>query len=129
MAAPSRWPVTSGVIAVLSILTLAAQQRSDPAPAALDSTIRATVIDGAIDHMRRAYIFAEVAEKMAAALKARAANNEYDRITDPKAFAETLTTHLQEVSRDKHLRIIYDPEGLPRRAQPTPGERTAQLAA
>jgi hypothetical protein len=117
------------VIAALSLIALAAQQRPAPAPPTLDAAMRTTVIDGAIDHLRRAYIFADVADQMAAALKARAAKKEYDGVTDPQAFAKMLTTHLQDVSRDKHLRIIYDPEGLPQRAQPTPADRAAQLAA
>jgi C-terminal processing protease CtpA/Prc len=78
--------------------------------------------------MRRAYIFADVAEKMAEAVQARAAKNEYDAITAPRDFAEALTRHLQEVSRDKHLRIIYDPNGLPQRVAPTPADRDRQLA-
>jgi hypothetical protein len=94
-----------------------------------DVTLRARVIDGAIDHMRRAYIFADVAEKMAEAVRRRASLKEYDAMTDPKAFAAALTMHLQEVSRDKHLRILYDPAGLPQRGgPPTPQDRARALA-
>jgi hypothetical protein len=97
-----------------------------PPPAgSFDATLRTRVIDGAIDHMRRAYIFADVAEKMAEAVRRRASLKEYDAMTDPAEFAATLTTHLQEVSRDKHLRIVYDPAGLP---QPTPEDRARALA-
>jgi hypothetical protein len=103
--------------------------RQAAAPQALDATSRAQIIDGAIDHMRRAYIFEDVAEKMAVAVKARAANKEYDAITEPKAFAETLTRHLQEVSKDKHLRIIYNPEGLPQRGGPPTAEDRARNLA
>ena len=98
-------------------------------PAALDSAQRTQIIDGAIEHMRRAYIFADVAEKMAAAVKARAANKEYDAISEPKAFADTLTRHLQDVSRDKHLRIVYNPEGLPQRGGPPTAEDRARTLA
>jgi hypothetical protein len=103
--------------------------RQAAAPQALDATSRAQIIDGAIDHMRRAYIFEDVAEKMAVAVKARAANKEYDAITEPKAFAETLTRHLQEVSKDKHLRIIYNPDGLPQRGGPPTAEDRARNLA
>ena len=88
------------------------------------------MIDGAIDHMRRAYIFEDVAEKMAEALKARAAQKAYDDITSPEAFARALTADLQAVSRDKHLRIVYNAAGLPQRSGgPTAEERAKQLAA
>lgn len=99
------------------------------APAALDAATKKQVIDGAIDQMRRAYIFADVAEKMAAALQANASRQAYDGITAPREFAETLTKHLQDVSHDKHLRIIYDPNGIPeRRGAPTPEDRARMLA-
>jgi hypothetical protein len=115
------------VIAALSVVATLAQQT--PPSAAVDAATRKAVIDGAIDHMQRAYIFADVAEKMAADLRTRVANKEYDAITDPKVFAETLTRHLQDVSRDKHLRLIYDPDGLPARSgPPSAEERARQLA-
>lgn len=123
--------VTSVVMAsALAIVLHAAQSQQRPAEhATLDSAIRAAVIDGAIEHMRRAYIFADVAEKMAEAIRARAARREYDSIADPQVFAATLTNHLQEISRDKHLRIVYSPEGLPRQPdQPTADERARALA-
>ena len=99
------------------------------APATFDAATKKQVIDGAIDQMRRAYIFAEVAEKMAAALQANESRQAYDGITAPREFAETLTKHLQDVSHDKHLRIIYDPNGIPeRRGAPTPEDRARMLA-
>lgn len=101
-----------------------------PPPAGpFDATLRAQVIDGAIDHMRRAYIFADVAEKMAEAVRRRASLKQYDAMTDPKEFAATLTTHLQEVSRDKHLRIVYNPAGLPQRGGPPTPEDLARALA
>ncbi len=104
------------------------QQRPGAAPTAVDAGLRAAVIDGAIDQMRRAYIFEEVAEKMAKAIRARDARNEYDRISAPQEFANVLTKHLQDVSRDKHLRIVFNPEGLPQRSGPTPDERARALS-
>ena len=113
---------------VLTAAAIAAASQQATAPSTLDGPARQQIIDGAIDHMRRAYIFADVAEKMAEAIQARAARKEYDAVTAPREFAETLTRHLQEVSRDKHLRIIFDPNGLPQRAAPTPADRERQLA-
>jgi C-terminal processing protease CtpA/Prc len=119
----------AGPLAVLLVTAAIAVTGQQPsAPGSIDTAGRKQVIDGAIDHMRRAYIFADVAEKMAEAILARAARNEYDSITAPREFAETLTRHLQEVSRDKHLRIIFDANGLPQRVAPTPADRERQLA-
>lgn len=120
-------PLSVVVLALATVAIVAGRQQAT-APATLDAAARRQIIDGAIDHMRRAYIFADVAEKMAEAVQARAAKKEYDAITAPRDFAEALTRHLQEVSRDKHLRIIYDPNGLPQRVAPTPADRERQLA-
>ena len=119
------------IAAALSVILHGATRQQTPgaAPAVIDGTTRSAVIAGAIDHMRRAYIFADVAEQMAQALRARADRNEYDAITAPQEFADTLTKHLQEVSRDKHLRIIFAARGLPQRpGQPNADERARALA-
>jgi len=119
----------AAALAVVAVQGALEQERPASAPSTLDAATRTAVIDGAIDHMRRAYIFADVAEKLAEALRARAAKNEYDAILAPQEFAELLTKHLQEVSRDKHLRIVYNSEGLPQRqGQPTAEERARALA-
>lgn len=44
---------------------------------------------------------------MEAALRERMQRKEYDNITSPADFATALTTHLREVSHDKHLRVFY----------------------
>lgn len=111
---------------LVAALTYAAAQQ--PAGGALDAATKKQVIDGAIDHMRRAYIFEDVAEKMAAALKTHETKGAYEAIAAPREFAETLTRHLQDVSRDKHLRVLYDPAGLPQRRVPTAEDRARQLA-
>lgn len=99
-------------------------------PGTVDAATRQQVIEGAIAHMRRAYIFENVAEQMAVALLANQKQGAYDKLTAAADFAQTLTTHLQEVSRDKHLRIIYAAEGLAGRQAPaTPEERAQRLAA
>ena len=104
----------------------AAQQ---PAGGRVDAATKTQVIDGAIEHLRRAYIFADVAEKMAAALRAHQSSSAYESITGGRDFADTVTRHLQEVSRDKHLRIVYNPAGLPQRGGPPTAEDRARLLA
>lgn len=116
-------------LTLAAVTTVAVAARQQAAPASMDATVRTQVIDGAIEHMRKAYIFADVAEKMAAALKERAAKKEYDAITAPREFAETLTRHLQEVSKDKHLRVLFNPDGLPQRGGPPTAEDRARAMA
>ena len=103
-----------------------------PAPGgtdpAVDAATKTRVINGALEHLRSAYIFADVADKMAAAIRERAALNEYDAITGSRAFAEALTNHLQAVSKDKHLRVLFNAEGFPERRMPTAEERERMRA-
>ena len=123
----SAYFVTGLVAAALVAGVAARRQQPAPADAGLDAATRTRVIDGAIDHMRRAYIFADVAEQMAAALKGHEARRAYDDVGSPREFAEMLTRHLQDVSHDKHLRILYAPDGLPSFSAPTAEERERQL--
>jgi len=127
-----RTSTTLGPVVVLAatLTALASAAGQQPAADTIDAGTRQQVIDGAIEHMRRAYIFADVAEKMAEALRAHVARQAYEDITNPRAFAGALTKHLQEVSRDKHLRVIYDPAGFPQRSgPPSEGERAQRLAS
>lgn len=125
---------TSAVLFVTVLVTgTALADRGAPgqsvASGPMTPSLRAEVIAGAIDHMRRAYIFADVSEKMAEAVEQRASKHEYDLITNPQEFAATLTKHLQEVSRDKHLRIIYNADGPPTRGGPPTAEDRARNLA
>jgi hypothetical protein len=120
--------VAVAVAAVAAVPYIAREQQTPAAaPASIDAALRAQVIDGAIDHLRTSYIFADVAEKIAEALRAKAARKEYDGITAPREFADRLTKDVQEVSHDRHLRILFNPEGLPQRGQPSEQERARRL--
>lgn len=79
----------------------------------IDAAMRATVIDGALNHLNETYVFPEVAKQMESAVRARQQRGEYEAITSAQRLATTLTAHLQEVSRDRHLRVTYSAEPLP----------------
>ena len=81
----------------------------------IDAATRAAVIDRAIKNLNEAYVFPEVAKKMEQTLRERVANKEYDSATSARGFAEKLTTDLQAVSHDKHLRVGYSSEAIPER--------------
>jgi hypothetical protein len=116
--------------AVVAVLAIARAQQEPPGPdTTIDAAVRASVIDGALNHLKTAYVFPETAEKMAEAIRARAQKKEYDSIASARTFADTLTKNLQEVSHDKHLRVIYSAEPFPAfRAAPSPEDRARGLA-
>ncbi|HET9533523.1 MAG TPA: S41 family peptidase, partial [Blastocatellia bacterium] len=92
----------------------------------IDAAQRAEVIEGVLKRLNDNYVFPETAKKMEAAIRERARKKEYDQITSARQFVTTLTNHLQEVSRDKHLRVNYSHEPYPRRgpqSAPSPEER------
>jgi len=120
------------VLATSSLLFLGSQGvmaqggPDDQPDMTIDAATRTSVIDGGLKRLNDSYVFPEVAKKMEQAIRDRVAKKEYDQITSAKAFAETLTKHLQEVSHDKHLRVRYSSEPLPvrqNRPEPTAEER------
>jgi len=89
---------------------------------ASDATTRATVIDNLIQKLHDHYIFPEVAQRMDAAIRAKAGSGAYDDVATLENFCERLTEDLQAVSRDKHLRLFYHVEPVleDEPDQPTP---------
>jgi C-terminal processing protease CtpA/Prc len=63
---------------------------------------------------------------MERAIRARMRRNEYDRITSSAALAQTLTAHLAEIAKDKHLGMNFSYEPIPvneNRREPTAEEK------
>jgi hypothetical protein len=96
---------------VLLLSTPAVAQ--SPAEKQLTPAERDAVIDGAVEKIVANYVFPDVGKKMAEAVQKRRANKEYDAITGGKELADTLTKHLREVCKDKHLGVRYSAEALP----------------
>jgi hypothetical protein len=81
---------------------------SDGETPALHAERRAAVIDDLLRLLTENYVFADTAAKMAADVRKRQQNGEYDGITDRATFAHTLTSHLRGVSLDEHLEVVPD---------------------
>ena len=97
-------------LVLLCSATLFAQAPIPPPDITLDAAARARVIDGALKALNDAYVFPEVAAKMESAIRARQQRKEYEGITSGRQLAQLLTTHLREVSRDKHLGVNFAPQ-------------------
>ncbi len=87
--------------------------RLDGPDGTVDATTRAAVIDQLVDSMNRRYVFPDKAKETAQAIRRRQQRREYDRITSARAFADSLTAHVQAVTHDLHLRVRYNTEVLP----------------
>jgi hypothetical protein len=79
----------------------------------IDAATRARVIDSAIVDLDAVYVTPAVGKRMANALRAHQKHGDYDTVTDGDAFADRLTSHLQDVSHDKHLHVMFSPAPLP----------------
>ena len=117
-------------LALLSLITLslanvAAAQPEQP-DLTIDAATRTQVIDNILKRLNDSYVFPEVAKKMEQTVRARVDKKEYDQITSAKEFAAKLTTDLQAISKDKHLRVRYSHRPIPERPErrePTAEER------
>ena len=83
------------------------QDRIEPE---LDEQKKGRVIEKINDLMVAQYIFLETAEKMRDFLNSQFAEGKYDGIKDVSRFASALRRDLLEISKDKHIQVVYDPE-------------------
>lgn len=67
--------------------------------------LRAATVQSFADALSSMYVYPEVGEKMAAAVRENAASGRYDGAATAGELAEALTRDVQEICRDKHLRV------------------------
>ena len=77
------------------------------------------IVVKSLELLRENYVFPELAGQVAAAVETRLAAGEYDNL-DEITLTDLLTSHMQEVSGDKHLRMGLGGGPGPRRG-PGPG--------
>jgi hypothetical protein len=127
-----RW-LYSFAIAIALLMNqrvLMAQEPQEQPDMTIDAAARSAVIEDALKKLNDYYVFPETAKKMEEAVRDRIARKEYDQITSAKMLATTLQSHLQEVSHDKHLRVMYSARPTPpetERRQPGPDEQAREL--
>lgn len=92
----------------------------------IDAAERTRVIDGAVSNLNEFYVYPDTARKMSDALRAHQKNGDYDSVTDADAFADLLTSHLEQVSHDKHLHVNFFPGILPKMDGSGPGPEQLQ---
>jgi len=83
------------------------------APQPLDQTVKRAVIEKAGELLTANYIFPDRAAEAKAKLDAALAAGEYESVTTPEAFAQKLTSDLQSVTHDKHVRVFPPPAPRP----------------
>jgi hypothetical protein len=95
-----------------SSLRLLPPSSADPPDFDIDAATRDRVINGAIAKLNENYVYADLAKKLAEALRRHQKAGDYNAITNGDEFAALLTRHLREVAHDKHMRVNFSPVKL-----------------
>ena len=88
---------------------------------------RGKVIEGAIAQLDSAYVFPEVAKRMADSLRGWNARGRYNGDSTAFGFAARLNADVRELSHDKHMHVDFTPRVIPplpaTPPSPTPEQR------
>jgi C-terminal processing protease CtpA/Prc len=71
------------------------------------------IIEALLKHLNERYVFPDVATAIDGVIRDRMVNGEYDDTESLPQLCQTLTEHLQAVSRDKHLRVLHRESPIP----------------
>lgn len=88
----------------------------------------AVTIDSINRKLNKNYVFPETATKMAEILNVNFKNGKYTALTNPGELARQLTNDLQEISKDKHLMVVYNPTVIARENALTDKDRANEEA-
>ena len=95
----------ASLIAVAALVTLAcAPSRAEPP--ALDRQARTRIVNNASQSLEARYIFPEMGRQAAAHIVEQNAKGAYDGLSTTEEFATRLTTDLQAITNDKHMRAM-----------------------
>lgn len=97
------------LLSLLFTITVTAQdQKEEIKP--LSTKEKKEVIDSFSSLLKTNYIFPDIADKMSQLIAGKLLKGDYNAINNPVQFAKQLTTDLQSISKDKHLRAGYNPQ-------------------
>ena len=114
--------------------SLNAQTKPTQADLPIDAATRTQVIEAVLRRINESYVLPEVAARMEQSIRARMLKGEYNGITSSSPLAQTLTAHLAETAKDKHLGVGFSYDAIPTSAeQPQPSsedrERFRRMAS
>lgn len=104
--------------------TVSAQPALAQGPSAsttLDAVERRAVVDQIARLLEEHYVYPDVGVSSGAHLRARLAAGAFDGMSDPRTYADALTSELQSVNHDKHMRVRLRPPRDASREEADPG--------
>jgi hypothetical protein len=105
-----------GALLAAAILVVSGASQAQPARGPgepVDAAARAKIVARVAEALNETYVFPDVAKKMEASIRQKLKTGAYDKIAYSAELAEALSRDLREVSKDKHLRIVYAPSAPP----------------
>ena len=106
-------PVTVLAVSLLLPVPSIAQDRPEQTDLPISATTRAEVIESVLKRLNESYVLPETAAQMEKSIRSRMQKGEYDKITSSSVLAQTLTTHLGEIAKDKHLGVGFSFDMIP----------------
>jgi retinol-binding protein 3 len=101
----------SSVVLGLAVVEPAAQEGSDESVLNITAEERGQAISAIAKEFDARYVFPDVGAKVKAALESE--KDRYADIATGQELARVLTTHLQEMTKDKHVRVNCSTKKLP----------------
>jgi C-terminal processing protease CtpA/Prc len=119
------------VVAVLLVVLWLASASIAQVPAAqvdlpINAVTRTLVIEALLKRLNESYVLPETAARMEQSIRARMQKGEYDKISSSALLAQTLTSHLAEIAKDKHLGVGFSYDPIPissEQKEPSPEDR------
>jgi C-terminal processing protease CtpA/Prc len=119
------------VVAVLWVVfcllsTSNAQAQSSSTDLPVNAAARTQVIEAVLNRLNESYVLPEVAARMEKSIRTRMQQGEYDKINSSALLAQTLTAHLAEIAKDKHLSVGFSFDSIPissEQKEPSPEDR------
>jgi hypothetical protein len=125
----TNWVTFKAVFLVFAILLIRQEQLTAQSDVSKLSKKEITVtIDSINRKLKGNYVFPEVAIRMTEILNANVKNGKYSSLANPSELARQLTNDLQEISKDKHLMVVYNPVVIARENTLTDQDRANKEA-
>ena len=100
------------LILIFHLISFLAFTQEKPSP--LTEAERTEVVDSISSILDNNYVYPDVATKMVNHINTKLKDGAYKTIEDPIEFSQLLTSDLQEISKDLHLRVMFRPEQIDR---------------
>jgi hypothetical protein len=117
----------AGALLVSAIAITGIHARAPQQSSPIGGAQRAAIIDSISAALIETYIFLDVAEEMVGHMRARLREGAYDNLNTAAGFARLITSDLQSISHDLHLRVNAAPPPSGRSDQPDPEARQRQM--